>query len=138
MKRIGIRLASIGFVVAASAASIVATSGATTTAHFTADQVSRGRLSYIQQCSICHGGDLGGFSAPALAGPNSNIQWLTPGDVWGYMTVYMPPSNAGALSQSQYLDIMAFLMQQNGRHADGTSLVVQAIQRDPLTMSPER
>lgn len=105
-------------------------------AQFTADQASRGRATYTIQCSACHGADLGGVYAPALAGSASNIPMLPPGFVYGYSSVYMPAGNAGTLKQQDYVNIVAFLMQQNGRHPSRTPLTVKAIQDDPTPMSP--
>jgi polar amino acid transport system substrate-binding protein len=105
-------------------------------AQFTADQASHGRTAYTIQCSACHGGDLGGFYAPALAGSASKTALQPPGTVYGYMSVYMPAGNAGAVKQQDYVNIMAFLMQQNGRHPSSTPLTVKAIQGDPTPMSP--
>jgi polar amino acid transport system substrate-binding protein len=105
-------------------------------AQFTADQASRGRTTYTIQCSACHGADLGGVYAPALAGSASKISLQPPGAVYGYTSVYMPAGNAGALKQRDYVDIMAFLMQQNGRHPSGTPLTIKAIQGDPMPMAP--
>ena len=129
--RIGIALPAL----ALSTTAIVFGAGSPI-AQFTADQASRGRTTYTIQCSACHGADLGGFYAPALAGSASKIPMETPGSVYGYTSVYMPAGNAGALKQRDYVDIMAFLMQQNGRHPSSTPLTVKAIQDDPTLMSP--
>jgi polar amino acid transport system substrate-binding protein len=136
MMRIGIGIAPLAL--AACVATIVVAAPSSPTAHFTADQVSRGRLTYAIQCSLCHGADLGGNYAPALAGSASNIPWLPPGFVYGYSSVYMPAGNAGGLKQQDYVNITAFLMQQNGRHPDSTPLTVQAIQNDQSPMTPTR
>ena len=132
--RIGIGIASPAFAV--SAATIVLAASAPT-AQYTADQASRGRTTYLIQCSACHGTDLSGVYAPALAGSGSNIPMQTPGAVYGYTSVYMPPGNAGALKQQDYVNIMAFLMQQNGRGPSRTPLTIKAIQYDPTPMSPK-
>jgi polar amino acid transport system substrate-binding protein len=136
MMRIGIGIAPLAL--AACVTTIVVAAPSSPTAHFTADQASRGGLTYAIQCSLCHGADLGGNYAPALAGSASNIPWLPPGFVYGYTSVYMPAGNAGGLKQQDYVNITAFLMQRNGRHPDSTPLTVQAIQNDPTPMTPTR
>ena len=134
MMRIGIASLTL----AAGVTTIVFAASSSPTAHFTADQASRGSLTYAIQCSLCHGADLGGYYAPALAGSASNIPWLPPGFVYGYTSVYMPAGNAGGLKEQDYVNITAFLMQRNGRHPDRTPLTVQAIQNDPTPMTPTR
>jgi mono/diheme cytochrome c family protein len=106
-------------------------------ASFTTAQAYQGRFAYIQHCGECHGGDLGGQFGPALAGPHSNVQWQTPGAFYSYMTVQMPVGNAGGLTQTDYLNIAAFVLQSNGRHASAKRLTVNAITNDtaPLDQS---
>jgi mono/diheme cytochrome c family protein len=136
MMRIGIGIAPLAL--AACVTTIVVAAPSSPTAHFTADQASRGGLTYAIQCSLCHGADLSGNYAPALAGSASNIPWLPPGFVYGYASVYMPPGNAGGLKQQDYVNITAFLMQKNGRQPGSTPLTVQAIQNDQTPMTPTR
>jgi hypothetical protein len=53
------------------------------------------------------------------------------------MTVQMPVGNAGGLTQTDYLNIAAFVLQSNGRHASAKRLTVNAITNDtaPLDQS---
>ncbi len=103
-------------------------------ASFTADQAWQGRFGYIARCAQCHGGDLHGYFGPALQGPDSNVPWQTPKQVWTYMTVHMPAGDAGALPQKQYLEIMAYLMQSSGRRAGRAALTPAAIAADPAAL----
>jgi len=107
-------------------------------AHFTAAQASSGRATYMAQCSYCHGADLAGVAAPALAGSGSNVPFQSPGAIYGYTSVYMPAGNAGGLKQDDYVNITAFLMQQNGRSPSGTPLTLKAINDDTTPMSPDK
>jgi len=107
-------------------------------ASFTTAQAYQGRFAYIQHCGECHGGDLGGQFGPALAGPHSNVQWQTPGAFYSYMTVQMPVGNAGGLSQTDYLNIAAFVLQSNGRHGSGKRLTVNAITNDTAALDQSR
>lgn len=107
-------------------------------ASFTAAQAYQGRFAYIQHCGECHGGDLGGQFGPALAGPHSNVQWQTPGAFYSYMTVQMPVGNAGGLSQTDYLNIAAFVLQSNGRHGGAKRLTVNAITSDTAALDQSR
>jgi mono/diheme cytochrome c family protein len=107
-------------------------------APFTADQAYQGRFTFIAQCAECHGGDLHGQFGPALQGPDSNVPWQTPKAVWAYMTVHMPVGNAGGLPQRDYLNIMAFIMQSNGRRAGRAELSPAAIGADPAALDQTR
>jgi mono/diheme cytochrome c family protein len=107
-------------------------------ASFTTSQAYQGRFAYIQHCGECHGGDLGGQFGPALAGPHSNVPWQTPGAFYSYMTQQMPVGNAGGLSQTDYLNIAAFVLQSNGRRASAKRLTVNAITNDTTALDQSR
>ena len=107
-------------------------------ASFTADQAWQGRFDYIQACGECHGGDLHGYFGPPLQGPDSNVPWQTPKAVWAYMRVHMPVGNAGGLPQREYLGIMAFIMQANGRRPGRDALSPAAIAADPAPLDQPR
>jgi mono/diheme cytochrome c family protein len=107
-------------------------------ASFTTAQAYAGRFSYIQECAECHGGDLGGQFGPALAGPHSNVPWQTPGAFYSYMKQQMPVGNAGGLSPTDYVNITAFVLQSNGRHAGDQRLTVDAIMSDTRTLGGSR
>jgi polar amino acid transport system substrate-binding protein len=127
----------IGSLVTAGMVALIAL-GATRpqTAQFTEAQASSGRNTYLARCSYCHGADLAGVVAPALAGSGSNIPYVTPGFVYGYTSVYMPAGNAGTLMPEEYVNITAFLMQQNGRHPSSSRLTLKTIQDDQTPMTP--
>jgi len=92
----------------------------------------------MAQCSYCHGANLAGVFAPALAGSGSNVPYQSPGAIYGYTSVYMPVGNAGGLRQEDYVDITAFLMQQNGRIPSSTPLTLTAINDDQSPMTPSK
>jgi mono/diheme cytochrome c family protein len=107
-------------------------------ATYTVSQAYQGRFAYIENCAECHGGDLTGNFGPALAGPHSNIPWQTPEQVYSYMTSQMPVGNAGGLSQRDYLDIEAFILESNGRRAANKPLTLAGIMRDPTHLDGSR
>ena len=122
------RIALAGICLAGSVAA--AGAPATRRISYTPDQAWQGRLAYYDHCAECHGGDLAGNFAPALAGTNSELQWLTGKYVYGYITVSMPHGDPGALSPTEYIDIMAFLYQQHHRPAGREPLTKQALNAD--------
>src|SRR5688572_25869620 len=82
---------------------------------FTAAQATSGRTAYDQNCAGCHGPDLRGV--PALAGPAFIGGWSTRStrDLLNTIRSSMPPDRAGQLREEVYLDIVAYIMQTNGR-----------------------
>jgi len=95
---------------------------------FSLAQAARGAELYRTACATCHGVDLSGGAASSLRGPDFASRWNPGQDTsdfvgWGDTSVddlhyvirtTMPPGNASALSDAQHLDIVAYLLQQNG------------------------
>lgn len=103
---------------------------------FTTQQADAGRIDYIQNCAECHGGELEGQFGPALAGPNSRDQYESPNYVYGYYSVSMPHGHPGQLTQEQYVDIMAYLLERHHRTAGSAALTAAAITADMTNMGP--
>lgn len=101
---------------------------------YTSDQAAHGRLMFYQHCAECHGGDAGGHIGPALAGPDSKLAWESGQYVYTYMTAAMPNGNAGTLSDTEYLDIMAFLYEQHHHSAGRKPLDKKAAMADAAPM----
>jgi mono/diheme cytochrome c family protein len=91
---------------------------------FSAEQVARGKDSYIQRCGMCHGENLddGDFGGAPLRG-----SWFR--DHWGsgsvaslfiYVKTTMPPDNPGGLNDTTLTDILTYILQRNG-YAAGES-----------------
>jgi polar amino acid transport system substrate-binding protein len=97
---------------------------------FTAGQASMGEATYYAKCAMCHGAKLEGISGPALMGKDGNLQGQTVSAVYAYMVGMMPVGNAGGLPTSDYVNIMAFLLSSNGRHASSSKLSVTTIKAD--------
>ena len=94
---------------------------------FTADQASKGEAAYYANCAMCHGAKLEGISGPALAGRDANLQSQSTKDVYTYTIVQMPVGNAGGLSSTVYVEIMAFLLKSNGHKAGSAKLTVASL-----------
>src|ERR1700680_2904177 len=80
----------------------------------TAAQATEGQSGYTQNCAACHGRDLDdGEFAPPVKGTAFTQQWggKSVGELFTYISTKMPPSNAGALSDTAYLQITAFILQ---------------------------
>ena len=98
--------------------------GASPPALFTKAQAAMGLGKFVGNCAMCHGGHLEGRSGPALRGPNwANAKAdYTLGEVFSVVSQQMPATNPGSLEKAEYVEIMAYLLQQNGYPAGNTAL----------------
>ena len=89
---------------------------------FTAEQANAGRAAFQANCAGCHGTDLMGY--PPLAGPAFIGSWSTRNtrDLFGLIQTTMPTDRPGALPADTYVNIIAFILQSNGRTPGTTPL----------------
>ena len=83
---------------------------------YTAAQSKKGQADYQEECSRCHGDNLGGAEgAPALAGDAFLNGWKgsTVGDLFDRIRTTMPSDSPGRLSRQQYADIVAYILSAN-------------------------
>lgn len=83
---------------------------------YSEEQAKRGEAAYSQECASCHQADLGGDGfAPGLSGPEFSSAWndLSVGDLLERIRQSMPPSNPGALTVEQKVDVIAFVLKGN-------------------------
>ena len=111
--------------------------------YYTNAQAERGQALYRDACAACHGLDLDGGSASPLAGPRFARRWnpgnsLTDFSGWGSSSVddlffitrtTMPQGAVGSVTAEQHIDIIAYILQQNG-YASGE----QALMPDEETL----
>jgi len=91
---------------------------------YTAAQATTGMGKFIGNCAMCHGAKLQGISGPSLKGPNfaSDKANFSVSDVFTIVSQNMPATNPGSLEHDDYVEIMAYLLQQNGYPAGSTAL----------------
>jgi mono/diheme cytochrome c family protein len=89
---------------------------------FTAAQAKAGAAKYSDDCAQCHGDKLEGMSGPALRGKLFAKSGFSVGDIMTFMSVNMPATQPGSLSHDDYVQIMAYVLQQNGFPAGTTAL----------------
>src|SRR6266849_10113504 len=80
-------------------------------------QAGRGQALYKENCFVCHGETAtGGDSGPALSGEGFMDNWKgqTLGDLFDKISQTMPASAPGSLKPPEYIDLIAFLLSQNG------------------------
>lgn len=91
---------------------------------YTRSQARQGASAFEWKCASCHGHHLEGGVGPALEGPifASAKSGFTIQQVYEFLSVEMPAYAPGSLTRAQYLDITAFLLQQNGYPAGSRAL----------------
>ena len=92
---------------------------------YTTAQATAGKATYTQSCESCHGANLDdGQFAPPLKGVEFRQAWFgQPAEpLFNYMSEKMPPGGRGALTDDGFLQILAYLLQQNGLPAGNTPL----------------
>ncbi|HKA18289.1 MAG TPA: PQQ-binding-like beta-propeller repeat protein [Blastocatellia bacterium] len=85
---------------------------------FTAAQATRGGTAYGKSCAECHGMSLEGKTSVALKGNRFISKWAdgkhSVDDLYFVIRTQMPYGAPGTLSNQQYIDIVAFVLQNNG------------------------
>ena len=109
---------------ALTAAFAVLTPVVAQTAPFTQAQADSGRTVYQNHCTSCHGDNLRAGGYPALAGAAFVKKWSqnTLDDLYFVISQQMPQNSPGSLSDQQYTDATAYILQQNGVETSGQAL----------------
>ena len=96
------------------------------TGAFSAEQAARGKASYDSFCASCHGEDLAGQNGPALKGERFLSIWdaATLREFYRKVSTTMPRAQA-RLDDAVYLDVIAYVLQQNGFPAGPRELTAQ-------------
>ncbi|HLH00065.1 MAG TPA: cytochrome c [Bryobacteraceae bacterium] len=84
---------------------------------FSADQAKHGQRIVGEKCGACHGNDLdGGQEAPALKGDPFWSEWdqQTARSLYSRIISTMPPDSPGTLDEKDVIDIVAFIVHENG------------------------
>lgn len=103
-------------------------------ASFTSAQAAAGAKTYAAKCAQCHGAKLEGVSAPALKGSSLSSTGQKTGELFKFITEQMPAGNPGSLSKQEYVNLMAFILKENGSPAGSKPLSYEAASRshDPI------
>jgi S-disulfanyl-L-cysteine oxidoreductase SoxD len=88
---------------------------------FTSEQSMRGKARYEAFCASCHVGDLSGTlaadtGAPPLRGAPfiASLEKKGAAAVFDYVKTTMPADDPASLKDTEYLDILAYVIQANG------------------------
>lgn len=96
---------------------------------YTAAQAERGRAVYAAQCEVCHKDDLRGEQmTPSLVGVSFAFRWNGESlyDYLAGMRSTMPQSAPGGLSDAVYVDLLAYILAENGYPTGDAVLVADA------------
>lgn len=93
---------------------------------FTTEQATQGAAVYKAQCAMCHGAKLNNGGAPKLMGAEFLKKWNTNTvDDFHYITsTTMPQTNPGGLKEAEYVNVISYILQQNGFKAGKVALKV--------------
>jgi len=83
---------------------------------FTESQADAGKKLFLDKCALCHGPNLEGRAGPSLRGKLflPAKAGHTVADIFRIVSQNMPATAPGSLAKGEYVEIMAFLLQQNG------------------------
>ena len=83
---------------------------------YTDVQAKRGAAAYDGACSRCHRGDLGGGDGPALKDDRFNRMFAGQDlkNLYTRIATTMPRGAPGSMADSVYLDILAYIVRENG------------------------
>lgn len=103
---------------------------------FTTAQADSGKQKFLENCAVCHGPTLAGRAGPALKGPNfapakANFHV---GEIFTIVTQNMPATQPGSLAHDDYVEIMAFLLQQNGYPAGSQPLTFEEAKQSKVKL----
>lgn len=103
---------------------------------YTVAQADSGKQKFLANCAQCHGPMLEGRAGPALKGPNfaSPQSKFHVSDIFTIVTKNMPATDPGSLAHDDYVEIMAFLLQQNGYPAGSKTLTFEEARRSKVKL----
>jgi cytochrome c len=118
-----------------------ATGQGTAQGYYTKPQAEAGQAVFQQKCAICHGDHLQGGPGPALAGQQflsvSQYQRITAEYFYHFMSTHMPLTHPGSLTQTQYLEIMAYFLEVNGYPSGSRELSTNSQELKAIKIEPQ-
>ncbi|PZQ13445.1 MAG: cytochrome c class I [Rhodanobacter denitrificans] len=103
---------------------------------FTAEQAELGKKTYEEKCAFCHAPDLNGRAGPALRGkffaaPSHGYKLR---DIFKIVAENMPATAPGSLSHEEYVQIMAYILLNNGYPAGDAAMTFEEISRSKVPL----
>jgi polar amino acid transport system substrate-binding protein len=133
-------IAAVG--VALACAVVSASQPRTHDGFFTSAQVAAGAREYAQHCARCHGANLEGSIGSPLKGDSfttlGSESGLSIGSFFRFVTSETPVGAGGSLSHDQYVEILAFILRENGYPPGPRKLSFAAALRSRVRITPQR
>lgn len=130
-------LLSVLSILAVGSATLAATDG-----FYTRGQASGGVSVYASFCARCHGATLQGETAPPLVGRSFErsltSKKTTAQQLYDYIALHMPGNTPGFLTETQYIQVLAFLLSANGYQPGPTELTKDTLANVELLPYPGR
>ena len=102
---------------------------------FTSAQALRGGDLYNENCASCHGPDfMGDEMAPSIAGNDFLVFWteVPVGSLFERIKVSMPEDGPGRLTDEEYVDVVAYLLDANSYPAGDQELPAEKVVLDAI------
>jgi PQQ-dependent dehydrogenase (methanol/ethanol family) len=126
MKFFSAAACAAGLLLIASMSPILRGQAPTARVPFTQAQAAAGGRVYVQKCASCHGARLDDGAAPPLTGATFLETWTAPGrtldDLFFIIRSTMPKNEGGTLAASEYLAVLAHVLERNGYAAGDREL----------------
>lgn len=107
---------------------------------YTDEQAARGKEVYEVSCIGCHAATLRGTpGGPGIAGGRFTFNWSdrSVGELHGYVRANMPIGQAGSLTDQQYADIIAYILQVNEFPAGEAELPTDPAESEGVVITRE-
>ena len=109
--------------------------------YYTAAQSKAGASVYASQCSVCHGSELQGKTGPALAGQDfrDSISYskMSGKQLYQFISSQMPYDSPGSLTEQEYQQIVAYILEENGFPAGKQALTTATLDQVSLLPFPK-
>lgn len=107
---------------------------------YTTAQAERGRSAYTTSCLRCHNADLSGDRGPALKGERFTTTWGGGGvdRLFAKIRDTMPPFATSTLDDATKLDIVTFILQNNGFPAASRELAAADLESIQIVAKDEQ
>ena len=109
--------------------------------YYTKAQAQAGQQVFNDTCAVCHGEHLQGKAGPALSGQQflsvSQFQKVTAYYFYHFMSKHMPLNAPGSLTKTQYLDLLAYLLEANGYAPGSHELTADSAELKDIKIEPQ-
>ncbi|MDN5870191.1 MAG: cytochrome c [Nitrococcus sp.] len=94
---------------------------------------AKGQKVFRRHCAQCHGNQGGGYIGPAVIGVDAELaSYHTAQGLLQYVSTAMPQTAPGSLDERQYLQVVAYLLVQNGYIEKGAALGMDNLAEIPI------